>query len=251
MRRGVRRLGRRLDERERALLERVDARIEFTDEMYLGNVEHYLGVGLSAIGCIEAAAVASPASVLDIPCGHGRVLRFLAARFSDARLTACDVDADAVAFCARRFAAEPVVAPARPAELELPRRYDLIWCGSLLTHLDAEDGGALMALFERALAPGGVAVFTTVGDFGAARIRRGETTYHLPRERALAVAEAYEREGFGYADYDGSERYGVTLTSREWVRARAGGLEELWFKPRGWDAHQDVHAYARPRHGVT
>lgn len=239
---GARRLERRLDPRERELLERVDKRIHFTDAMYLGDVEHYFAVGLSALACIEAALDSEPKLVLDVACGHGRVLRWLAARYPRASLTACDVDADGVAFCSRELGADGLVAPVRPAELELPRRYDLIWCGSLLTHLDAADGEALIERLSSALAPGGTLVLTTVGDHGAERMRGGET-YHLPPERARAVVAAYERDGFGYADYGGHERWGVTLTSPAWVRARAHGLEEVWFGERAWDAHQDVLAF--------
>src|SRR5437870_5169480 len=73
---------------DRKLLERVETRISPNDGMYVGNGAHYYRAGLSAIDCIEQALIAARIStvrnVLDLPCGHGRVLRFLVHRFPEA-----------------------------------------------------------------------------------------------------------------------------------------------------------------------
>ncbi len=42
-------------------------------------------------------------SCLDFGCGYGRVLRLLNAVIKSRKITACDVDAEAVRFCAREF----------------------------------------------------------------------------------------------------------------------------------------------------
>ncbi len=72
-----------------------------------------------------------------MPSGHGRVLRALKAAFPGAHLTACGHRRDGVEFCARVLGATPIVSRENPAEIELEGPYDLIWCGSLLTHMDA------------------------------------------------------------------------------------------------------------------
>ena len=57
------------------------------DEVYTGGDEHYFGVGRSSLACIEYALQAAqlPAEgvrrILVLPCGHGRVLRYLKAGF--------------------------------------------------------------------------------------------------------------------------------------------------------------------------
>ena len=57
------------------------------DEMFFGNETHYFGVGRSAMTCIDLAlrAAKKPAAdiwrILDLPCGHGRVLRHLKSAF--------------------------------------------------------------------------------------------------------------------------------------------------------------------------
>src|SRR5262245_10124406 len=74
----------------------------------------YHRVGQSALHCIRLsleAAGKDPAevrSILDLPSGHGRVLRYLKAAFPDAALTACDLSRDGVDFCAATFGARAV-----------------------------------------------------------------------------------------------------------------------------------------------
>src|SRR5581483_10052394 len=74
----------------------VIRRISPRDEMYAGDADHYFGVGRSALRCVRLAMLAAGKQrvcrILDLPSGHGRVLRYLKAAFPEARLTACDLD---------------------------------------------------------------------------------------------------------------------------------------------------------------
>jgi SAM-dependent methyltransferase len=246
------RLARGLDPSERALLSKTDSRIAPHDAMYVGNGVHYFSVGLSAIRAIEGSitaagtGTAAPQRILDMPSGHGRVLRFLRGRYRDAAITACDLDSDGVAFCAHRFGARPQHSSTDLETLDLPGGpFDLIWCGSLVTHLDAEANAALLALFARLLAPTGVAVLTTHGALVADRLRAGDT-YQLDPRAARAALHAYDATGFGYADYPWSPGYGVSVSSVEWIGAAAdrAGLNVAHTIERGWDDHQDVIALA-------
>src|SRR5262245_38284150 len=122
--------------------ERVDDTIGEGDEMFTGDLESYLSVTYSAIAQIghamTACGITSFERVLDLPCGHGRAMRGLRAAFPEAELTACDVNREGVDFCAERFGAVPVYSDPDPERIPLEGTYDLIWVGSLLTHLDAE-----------------------------------------------------------------------------------------------------------------
>ena len=124
------------------------------------------------------------ASALDLPSGHGRVLRWIKAEFPDARLGAGDIDHDGVEFCAATFGATPVYGREDPADVEIDAPYELIWCGSLFTHLPPERWEGFLALFERALVPGGLLVFTTHGRRIAERIRDPETGGQYLKEPA-------------------------------------------------------------------
>ena len=237
-----------LTARERELLRRAESRIDYEDGMYKGDGAHYFGVGLSALRCIdeaiERAGIEEVESILDMPCGYGRVMRFLAGRFPGARLTACELDRRAVNFCARRFGAAPAYSSEDLDAVSLGARFDLIWCGSLATHLGAGPTLALLRLFRRHLAPGGLALFTTHGDFVARRLPTRDFDYGLTDEQIAHLTGGYAREGHAYTDYVYAKNYGISLTSPARVReqvALAGGLREVYFKERGWDEHQDVY----------
>lgn len=244
-----------LTPRERELLSGVASAIYYDDGMYTGDGVHYFRVGLSAMRCIEAALEAAGARevrrVLDLPSGAGRVLRFLVRGFPGARITACDIQHGAVAFCARTFGAQPAYSVPDFDRLSLGARFDLIWCGSLVTHLDRAGVASLLAFFKRHLAPGGVLVLTTMGDYVARRLPTRDFDYGLDEAQIPALTAEYACAGFAYAgyppgSYDVVSGCGVTLTSPAWVREearRAGGLREVYFAERGWDDHQDVFGF--------
>jgi SAM-dependent methyltransferase len=180
--------------------------------------KRYLRSGQKALDCIRlgmlAAGRTTVASALDLPSGHGRVLRWIKAEFPDARLGAGDIDHDGVDFCAATFGATPVYGHEHPADIEIDAPYELIWCGSLFTHLPPERWDGFLALFERALAPEGLLVFTTHGRRIAERIRDPETARVYLKEPAQReqVLSAYEREGVGYCDYTFSDEYREALS---------------------------------------
>ncbi len=241
-----------LGDAERELLSRVDSRISYEDGMYKGDGAHYFSVGLSAISCIEealqAAQIATVQNILDLPCGYGRVLRFLVQRFPAARVTACELMPDAVRFCTETFGALPAHSAYNLAELTLATEFDLIWCGSLITHLDGERTRALLAFFARHLAPDGLLLFTTHGDFVAGRVLEQADFYGLLPASIPALTGSYRQHGHGYLDYPAAPGYGVSLTAPAWVRAQAcevGDLREVYFRAQGWDRHQDVYGFVK------
>jgi SAM-dependent methyltransferase len=237
---------------ERKLLSQVSSRIYYRDGMYNHDGVHYYRVGLLAIRCIDdvlaQANLKDVRRVLDFPCGGGRVLRFLAQRFPQAEITACELAPGAVEFCARTFDAVPALSSLNLEEVSLGKEFDLIWCGSLVTHLNESGITALLRLFQRHLVPGGLMIFTTHGDFVTRRIPSRDFDYGLTPEQIDRLGADYPATGYGFEDYPGEENYGVSLTSPEWIRARVrelGGLREVFFKERGWDDHQDVFGFVR------
>lgn len=253
-----------LSARERELLCHVDERIHPNDGMYSGDGVGYFRAGLSAVACIDEVLAAAPppgvSRILDLPCGYGRELRFLRLRFPGAAVTACDIQPGAVDFCARQFGAAPAYSRPALSEVAFAPGFDLVWCGSLVTHLDAAATAELFHLFARHLNPGGVAVFTTHGDYVHARLRaEGGEFYAMPDDSVHALTDAYAASGHAYQDYPrglgyfdfhpDKRGYGISLTSPAWINERierVGGLRPAFFKPRGWADHQDVHAFSKP-----
>ena len=89
--------------------------------MYDG--KHYYKVGLSAIRCInealKLAGLTKVGSILDLPCGSGRVLRFLVHQFPEAEITGCELEPG-------------------PVRILLPD----VWCASCLFITEPERGVA-------------------------------------------------------------------------------------------------------------
>lgn len=226
----------------------VFAGISTLDEMFLGDRDHYFDVGEAALHCIQIAlndAGRAPGTIqriLDLPCGHGRALRFIKQAFPHAHLTACDLNADGVAFCAERFGAEPVVSNTDVDAIPLPGGFDLIWCGSLFTHLPAGQCISFLRLFQRSLAPGGLLVLTLHGPSYGNAISDGRETTGLTRDQEKSLLVEYRESGFGYVDYPGQSGYGFSLTHPSFVRAHF--LTPAWrlvrHREQGWNKRQDV-----------
>jgi SAM-dependent methyltransferase len=208
--------------------------------------EAYYRVGLSALSCIrlalEATGADEPRNILDLPSGYGRVLRMLKAAFPDAELTACDIDRAAVDFCAETFGAIPAYSTEDPSDLQLAGDYDLIWCGSLLTHLDAAGWRRFLPWFERQLRDGGILVFTTCGRSIAEELRTGRREF--PVRDLDALVAAYDADGFGYEPYpEHAWDYGISLSSPAWVcreLERYPSLRLATYTEQGWDGFQDA-----------
>src|SRR5437667_3593839 len=144
--------------------------IAAADEMFTGDAEAYFSVGRSALRCINVSMVAagieavSIRTILDLPCGHGRVLRHLRETFPHADITACDLRRDAVDYCAKTFGARPLYSDEDVENIAFaPNSFDLIWVGSLLTHLRADHWLDFLSLFQCALRVGGLLIFSAHG----------------------------------------------------------------------------------------
>jgi SAM-dependent methyltransferase len=203
------------------------------DQMYSrhSDAETYFALGEAALGHIRTVLLTVHKQVvnkvLDLPSGHGRVLRWIKAEFPDAWLVASDIDHDGVDFCARTFGALPLPGEVSPSiEMLQGQRSDLIWSGSLLTHLDERMWRQFLAFFDEALVPGGVLVFTVHGRAMAERLRDpiAGPQHVVSDETRERVLHGYER-GFGYSDY------GFTEAEREYLGLPSGGLGISLSKP--------------------
>jgi SAM-dependent methyltransferase len=186
--------------------------------------------------------------ILDFGSGYGRILRQFKAAFPDAHLTACDILQEAVDFCAETFGAEGVYAADDPGKTELAGQFDLIWLGSLFTHIDAARWTSLLDLLERVLEPGGLLLFSTQGRFIRDQIatRNWLDAYGQPiwvnwgvtEEQLDAVVDDYDRSGFGYLEWGALERrYGTSIATPAWVLGQLQArprLEIVGYWERGW-----------------
>jgi SAM-dependent methyltransferase len=212
---------------------RVDGTIAPRDRMYGKLRGPYMLAGISALVLIRTAMAQAgmhedPGVILDLPCGHGRVMRVLRAAFPDSTLIACDIDRDGVDFCAETFGAVPVYSDPDPARVRIERQVDLIWVGSLFTHVDPAGWDDFLDLFARVLRPGGVLVVTT---FDRPRLPY-LATMNLPDAERL-LRERDER-GVAFQPYLHEDRYGIAVASADHVRQAlefGGEFEVLRHEP--------------------
>ena len=229
----------------------VSALVAPDDHMFGSALESYLGVGRSAMRNIAASLIiarrTSVGSVLDFGCGAGRVARWLRAGFPDAELTVADIRSDWVDFCAANFAAKPFLSDPDLGVVKLTERYDLIWVGSLLTHLPEEAARHLLDALHASLTANGVLVFTLHGRRMLLNQLRASHNYIEP-SLFPGIATAALIAGYGFSPHVTGRSTGISLSSTQWVCRWCGAASDrklLAITESGWDEHQDVAAISR------
>jgi SAM-dependent methyltransferase len=111
----------------------------------------------------QLPGVAAP-RVLDWGCGSGRATRFLPILWPALRIAGCDIDAEAVAWCAANLPgmAFDATAPYPPLPYQ-DGAFDAVLAASVLTHLAAPLQRQWLHEIRRVLAPGGVLVASALG----------------------------------------------------------------------------------------
>lgn len=239
---------------ERRWLQELPIKVHKNESGYLKDQgTHYLKVGLSAMENITEALKTSgliePSSVLDFPCGYARVMRFLRVAFPNAQIEGADLDQKAVRFCSQLLNTNTRISKHNFDELDFNETYDLIWCGSLVTHLDKDRISSLLRFFYRHLNPQGLCVFTSHGLRVEDLLARGEINYSLTPDLVEKVLAEYRATGAGFSEYNESrDGYGISLTSDKIIRDlanKAGQWNCTYFAPAGWDNHQDVYGFLK------
>lgn len=236
----------------------VSTEIYASDHMFpkTGKLEDYLAVGRSALSNILAAAQCADTSevrkFLDFGCGAGRVLRWLSAAFPEAEAYVCDLNQDWTAFCANTFGARVVPSHVNLEALDIGSNYDLIWAGSLLTHLSETNALRALDVMHEALAPNGIMVFSAHGRRVLYNRLSGRAQYIVDRGFHEILLSTF-LSGYGFASHESKGVGGISLTRPEWFFAWCGKRIDrrlVHFSEAAWAEHQDVIAVARTRvHG--
>lgn len=228
----------------------IDQAISPTDDMFGGNASYYVRSGRTALELITEAMMLTGRTqftqVLDAPCGGGRVTRHLKAFFPEATISVSDIEPAKQAFVVAQFGAQPYAASADFTAAP-QAKFDLIFVGSLLTHLPADLYRRAVDYFIRALAPGGILIVTTHGRTAAQLARKAPD--RLTRWRHLAATGLrLPLRGFAYVGswrmrLRSGVRYGGSFNTASWAASlieRRQDARLLGFKERGWMDLQDV-----------
>jgi SAM-dependent methyltransferase len=231
----------------------VPGRIHFNDQSLIkNNSDHYKSVGESAVKLIESALQESGkilkenANILDFPCGYGRVLRFLKKEFPQADIYGGDIDQHAVIFCEKEFSMIPVQSDINFKKVKFPVSYDLIWVGSLFTHIDSQDFQNLLKTLISSLKEKGILIFTTHGKECLDQL----SSYGLDDIHHDLIKRQLENTGFVFKPYPGKSGYGISITTQPYVietlnKFFKDKVKLIFYKKRGWDHHQDAYAFQK------
>lgn len=221
--------------------------------------QHYFYVGCSgllSIFNIMNIRAAYPGgdtevrAILDFGCGHGRVARWLRVGFPNAAIYVSDYDRTGIDWCVENFGCYEA-----PPQLP-PSHYDIVWLGSVFTHLPASIAEQLLKDLLASLRPNGVLVFTTQGRYSVERMKmydweedaRPFMHYNLSRQQFELLIKEYMTTGYGFVNYPRQNNYGVTIANPTWYSERACNSCEylqILFQEKGFDNHQDVSAFIR------
>lgn len=229
-------------------LSKVNLDLHEGDAMYFGNDRHYLFCGASALNVILSALSLAdrpdPSAILDFGSGAGRVTRWLRATFPLAALDTCDLREQDLRFCQDAFQARTWVSGTSIEDLQAPNKYDLIWLGSVATHLSSEGTERLLLKMLSWVSPRGLVVMSLHGRYALQRQGSGQFRY-IDDASWERIKAGYETAGYGYSDYEGQKRYGISVTKPSWTASLVERLpcaRMITFSERAWDDHHDVVA---------
>ncbi|HMQ68754.1 MAG TPA: class I SAM-dependent methyltransferase [Ignavibacteria bacterium] len=228
------------------LISTIDTEIDPKDEMFeKDEEEHYFNVGFSCLEIINNTLESEKVdkkkikTILDFPCGYGRELRFLKSFFSESSLYGCEIEEDKLNFVKKKFSATPVLSYRDFKRINLNQKFDLIWCGSLFTHISARRFRKLLLFFFEHLNDEGFLFFTTHGRYSASILN----TYGLRSFQRIYIKSKYYLTGFGYNSYLKQYKYGVSLSAPSWVLRSIEKYKDISIvgvSEKRWDNHQDV-----------
>lgn len=145
-------------------------------------------------------------------------MRWLRAANPHSEITGCDLNQHGVNFCAREFGAVPMYSQENLEAVEFPQPFDLVWCGSLLTHLPLEAQQVTLRRLLDWTREDGLVVLTLQGRFMASQLERGEADF-ADNVDTIGLLRDFRERGATYRPYYESPAgsYGLTLNSPAYV----------------------------------
>jgi SAM-dependent methyltransferase len=190
----------------------------------------------------NGASIEDLDAILDWGCGCGRILRHWV-RLPETEIHGCDINPKMVGWCnANLDFAEVTLNDLSPPLSYGDSRFDFVYALSVLTHLPENLQHAWVAECLRVLRPGGLLLFSTMGE------------HYLSLERLTETERRTFHSGEVVVLYEGAP--GTSLCSAyhppEYVQERlASDYELVAFRPATEDGRHDMHLFRKPAHSVS
>lgn len=208
----------------------------------------YAKHGASALAMIKTALqlarVPEPSSILDFGCGHGRVGRWLRAEYFSSVIVGAEIIPDAVSFYSDALGADGWQTVTELSSNTPDRKFDLIWSGSVFTHLPQASSMALYNQFIEWLNPAGIVVFSVHGRISTDLFRRGEVP-KTNRQAANDAIQRFDRGEYAFTPYNDQEDYGMSFSPPEWWVGRITdsiSTRLVYYAEGAWAGNQDIVA---------
>jgi SAM-dependent methyltransferase len=203
----------------------------------------FLSVGRTSVAAIQNAFLASRnprasfSRWLDFGCGAGRIARHLVDFEPILDLWGVDVDADAVAWASRHLPGHYRIIPRRPPVDMASSFFDVVYAGSVFTHLDEEGQSVWLSELHRILRSGGLLIASTHGP---------DLTYSRP-DLTRDQHRDLQKRGFLFAPSQ-TPRFNDdgAFHSKDYLIEAWGRLYGLlFFSAHGLDGYQDLSVWQK------
>jgi len=233
------------------------------DMLHNNNITHYESVGRELAEYVKKSATdLHQCYILELPCGHGRVTRWLKAYADEMHfnLHSYDVLPDAIDF--QRKYINPcsyLISPPFTEYNEIKdRMYDIAVMGSLITHLSEADSCKILSEISNKLKHDSKFIITTHGMRSYQKLKLSNI-YQTSEEDREVLIKKFESDEFGFVTYkkDHSlearttdfigDSYGISIIPPIWIKRQLDslGFECVESVEGGWDNHQDVFIFKK------
>jgi len=173
----------------------------------------------------------------------------LKAQYPQADIFGQDVNQAWLEWCADNLGVNVILSKAHIQSVTVEREsYDLVWVGSVFTHIPEKSFDYLLDVLVGGLKQSGILIFTTAGELVRA-------SFDVNNEKLLAVKDAkkavlgYDENGYGFALYSGGTysdwgRAMVTFASVQ-EKLKRHPVKLIFYLEGGWGRRQDIFAIQR------
>lgn len=226
--------------------------------LHVGNIlpafESYLAVGHQGFTIIRDTAQQAfggfdpTGNVLDFASGYGRITRFLIREHQPEKVWVSDIKEKAVNFQKKYFGVNGFPSTYQPEVMEVSERFDLIFVGSLFSHLPKSTFSAWLVKLKSLLTERGILAFS-VHDISLFGVPGEPSTEHFifhPSSEDITFSEVEDH-------IDKSSEYGVTYCSEFFVSnlcKQLFGDISIQRVPKLFGGLQDMYFISKTSYGL-